>query len=59
MRTSSIIFAALFTMLGLLALAGALTGAKHQWFMVAICSIMAVALAGDAMKKPEKTSLYR
>ncbi len=46
-------------MIGLLALAGALTGAKHQWFMVAICSIMAVALAGDAMKKPEKTSLYR
>ena len=59
MRTSSTIFAVLFALIGLLALIGALTGATHQWFMVAICGIMAVALAGDAMKKPEKPTLNR
>lgn len=57
MKTSSIIFAVLFAMIGLLALIGALTGAKHQWFIVVLCGVLTFALVGDAMKKPEKATV--
>jgi phosphatidylserine synthase len=53
MKTTSQIFASLFTILALVSATGAMYGAVHQWEIAAISSLMAVALLADSLKDPE------
>ena len=59
MKTASKIFATLFLILGLIAAAAALTGATHQWFTVALCAVVSIALALDSMDKEDADNTPR
>jgi uncharacterized membrane protein YgaE (UPF0421/DUF939 family) len=56
MKTSSKIFAALFTILCLLATGAVICGKTHQWVMAVASGVMAAALWAEVFQK-EKTNV--
>jgi hypothetical protein len=53
MKTSSRIFAAIFTILGICATAAVVSGASHQKFVAVGCFILAFVLYADSMSTPK------